>query len=67
MNRDLFKEICATNKLSIRGIHGEHSESEGGVYDISNTQRLGLSEVQAVTLMYEGVKRLIEEDRKLAA
>lgn len=63
--QDLFKEICATNKLSIRGIHGEHSESEGGVYDISNTQRLGLSEVQAVTLMYEGVKRLIEEDRRL--
>lgn len=65
--QDLFKEICATNKLSIRGIHGEHSESEGGVYDISNTQRLGLSEVAAVTLMYEGVKRLIEEDQRLAA
>jgi creatine kinase/arginine kinase len=65
--QELFKQVCADCKLSIRGIHGEHSESEGGVYDISNTQRLGLSEVEAVTLMYQGVKRLIEEDQRLAS
>ena len=65
-SQDLFQELAATNKLSIRGINGEHSDSEGGVYDISNKQRLGLSEVDAVRLMYEGVQRLLEEDRKLA-
>jgi creatine kinase/arginine kinase len=66
MRQDLFKEVCSECRLSIRGIHGEHSESSDGVYDISNTQRLGLSEVEAVSLMYQGVKRLIEEDRLLA-
>ena len=33
-------------KLQIRGIHGEHSETEGGIYDISNKARLGLTEYE---------------------
>jgi len=28
----------------MRGIHGEHSESDDGVFDISNRRRLGRSE-----------------------
>jgi creatine kinase len=47
------------------GIHGEHTESEGGVYDISNKRRLGLTEVQAVTEMYEGVKEIIRLEKDL--
>ena len=58
--------ICGELELSRRGIHGEHSESAGGVHDISNKRRLGLSEVAAVLTMYEGVKRLIEADRAAA-
>uniref|UniRef100_A0A7E4V5H0 arginine kinase n=1 Tax=Panagrellus redivivus TaxID=6233 RepID=A0A7E4V5H0_PANRE len=55
-----FKQICDKLNLQVRGIHGEHSESEGGVFDISNKQRLGISEYQAVRQMYDGVKKLIE-------
>jgi creatine kinase/arginine kinase len=62
---DEFKEVCKELKLSIRGVHGEHSDSEGGVYDISNKQRLGISEVEAAMTMYDGVKRLIELERQL--
>lgn len=43
-----FKKIADDLGLQIRGIHGEHSESEGGVYDISNKARLGLTEFEAV-------------------
>lgn len=53
-----------------RGIHGEHSESTGadaGVYDISNRRRLGLSEVQCVKDMYEGVKKLLEIEKDAIA
>ncbi len=60
-----FKEICAKLGLSVRGIHGEHSESEGGVYDISNKRRLGVSEVGLVRLMAEGVTTLLDEEAKL--
>jgi protein-arginine kinase len=40
-------------------VHGEHSASEGGVYDVSNKQRLGITQYQAVKQMYDGVKQLI--------
>ena len=40
-------------KLQIRGIHGEHSETEGGVYDISNKARLGLTEFEGQFFTYK--------------
>ncbi|KAL3123637.1 hypothetical protein niasHT_005665 [Heterodera trifolii] len=58
-----FKKICEDLKLQVRGIHGEHSESEGGVYDVSNKARLGLTEFEAVKQMYDGVKKLIELEK----
>ena len=48
--------------LQIRGIHGEHSESNDHIYDISNKHRLGLSEVNLVEDMYIGVKALLERE-----
>jgi len=60
-----FKAITDKHHLQIRGIHGEHSESEGGVYDISNRRRLGVTEVEAVQDMYDGVLALIEAEKGL--
>lgn len=51
--------------LSVRGIHGEHSESVGGVVDISNKQRLGITEVGGVAKMYDGLVRLLKEEDAL--
>jgi len=62
-----FKEICNKMHLQPRGIHGEHTESEGGVYDISNKRRLGLTEYQAVTEMVRGVQILGLLEKSLAA
>jgi len=62
---DSFKMICDKHHLQIRGIHGEHSSSEGGIYDISNKKRLGVSEVECVQDMYDGVVALIEAEKKL--
>ena len=63
---EAFKAITDKYHLQIRGIHGEHSESEGGVYDISNRRRLGITEVEAVQDMYDGVVALIAAEKKLA-
>ena len=60
-----FKSITDKFHLQIRGIHGEHSKSEGGIYDISNRRRLGISEVQAVQDMYDGVAALIDTEKSL--
>lgn len=62
---EAFKAITDKFYLQIRGIHGEHSESEGGVYDISNRRRLGITEVQAVQDMHDGVVALIEAEKAL--
>jgi len=60
-----FKEICEKLGLSVRGIHGEHSESEGGVFDISNKQRLGISEIDCIKRLYEGIRQLLAEEKLL--
>ena len=62
---EVFKAITDKYHLQIRGIHGEHSESEGGIYDISNRRRLGITEVQAVQEMYNGVVALIKAEKEL--
>ena len=62
---EAFKAITDKHHLQIRGIHGEHSQSEGGVYDISNRRRLGITEVQAVQDMHDGVVALIEAEKAL--
>ncbi|XP_064653124.1 taurocyamine kinase-like [Lineus longissimus] len=60
-----FKDICEKLNLQPRGIHGEHTESVGGVYDVSNKRRLGLSEIDAVTEMANGVAEIIKMEREL--
>ena len=60
-----YKEITDKYFLQIRGTDGEHSESSGGVYDISNKRRLGVTEVQCVQDMYNGIVELIEVEKSL--
>ncbi|PLY06971.1 MAG: arginine kinase [Arcobacter sp.] len=60
-----FEEITDKYYLQIRGIHGEHSQSEDGIYDISNKRRLGVTEVQCVQDMYDGVVELIKIEKEL--
>ncbi|KAL4233034.1 hypothetical protein ACF0H5_007720 [Mactra antiquata] len=60
-----FKEVCESLNLQPRGIHGEHSDSVGGVYDISNKRRMGLSEIEAVQEMRKGVEKIIQLESQL--
>jgi creatine kinase/arginine kinase len=43
-NKAKFNEIADKYYVQIRGIHGEHTETDDGVFDISNKRRLGRSE-----------------------
>lgn len=60
-----FNKITDSHHLQIRGIHGEHSESESGIFDISNRRRLGVTEVECVQDMYNGVVALIKREKEL--
>lgn len=53
--------------LRVSGIHGEHTESVGGVYDISNKRRMGLTEIQALQEMRHGVEEIIRIEKEMAA
>lgn len=47
------------------GVHGEHTESVGGVYDLSNKRRLGLSEIDAASEMAKGITEIIKIEASL--
>merc|ERR1711937_869719 len=64
-NKDQFNAIADKYFVQIRGIHGEHTETNDGVFDISNRRRLGRSEKDLVQDMYNGVKAMIEAEKKL--
>lgn len=58
-----LKQICLEMGLAVRGIAGEHSASVGGVFDISNKARLGISEADIVELLATGAKKLIAMEK----
>jgi protein-arginine kinase len=49
----------------VRGTRGEHTEAEGGVYDISNKRRMGLTEGDAVKEMQNGILELIKIEKSM--
>merc|ERR1719361_1930414 len=64
-DESVLKALCEQHNLQARGVDGEHSASKGGVYDISNKRRLGLTEYQAINEMREGIAFVIAEEKKL--
>ena len=60
-----LKPLCESLNLQPRGVHGEHSASLGGIYDISNKVRIGKTEFELVSSMCNGIKILLDEEFKL--
>lgn len=64
-NKAKLEEVAAKYNLQVRGTRGEHTEAEGGVYDISNKRRMGLTEFDAVKEMYDGITEIIKIEKSL--
>jgi arginine kinase len=60
-----LKAIANKYYVDIRGAHGEHTETDDHVYDISNKRRLGRSEAELVQDMYNGVTAMISKEKSL--
>lgn len=60
-----LEHICSAMQLQPRGSAGEHSAAEGGKWDVSNKQRIGLSEAELVQTMINGITKLIELEEAL--
>jgi len=60
-----FFQLVQRLKLEARGKYGETDRQYTGIFDISNAERLGKSEVHLINLMVEGVAKLIRIERQL--
>jgi creatine kinase len=60
-----FKSVLKKLRLQSRGTGGVDTAAEGGVFDISNADRLGFSEVDLVQLVINGVNQMIEFEKQL--
>ncbi|KAK3699924.1 hypothetical protein QZH41_016586 [Actinostola sp. cb2023] len=60
-----FSTILDRLRLQKRGTGGVDTAAEGGVFDISNTDRLGFSEVQLVQKVIDGINLLIQMEMRL--
>ncbi|XP_046842019.1 creatine kinase B-type-like [Xenia sp. Carnegie-2017] len=60
-----FDEILGKLKLQKRGTGGVDTAAVGSIFDISNSDRLGVSEVELVQLVVDGVNRLIKIEKRL--
>jgi len=60
------KAVCKPLGLSVRGLGGEHTPiGADGTVDISPSVRLFIKECDIIAKLYEGIKRLIEEENTL--
>jgi len=60
-----LEEVASKFNLQVRGTAGEHTESVGGVYDISNKRRMGLTEYDAVKEMHDGILEMIRIEKSM--
>jgi len=60
-----FKDVLKSMKLQARGTAGVDSASTGGTWDISNSDRLGHSEVDLCNIFIEGLAQIIRWEQAL--
>ena len=63
--QDKFASILKSLRLQKRGTGGVDTASTDGIFDISNADRLGYSEVELVQKVVDGVKLMIEMEKAL--
>jgi len=64
-DEERFNKILSAYKLQKRGTGGVDTAATGGTFDISNSDRLGSSEVELVQAVIDGVSHMIEMEQKL--
>ncbi|XP_058468616.1 creatine kinase B-type [Solea solea] len=62
-----FGDVLKRLRLQKRGTGGVDTAAVGGVFDISNADRLGFSEVELVQMVVDGVHLLVDMEKCLEA
>lgn len=64
-NREILNRLARENHLQIRGTRGEKTKVQEAVFDISNAQRLGITETDIIRNLHEGIAALIKAEETL--
>ena len=64
--RDILYRTAEKSGLQVRGTGGEKTGVRDSVFDISNKQRLGITETECVHTLHKGVIALIRLEQQLA-
>jgi len=62
-----FLTILEKMRLQKRGAGGVDAEAVGGIFDISNADRIGFSEIELVNMLIDGVNFIVKCEKKLEA
>lgn len=62
---DLLAQAVVSVLIKSLAPGGVDTAAVGGVFDVSNADRLGFSEVELVQMVVDGVKLLIEMEKRL--
>jgi len=62
-----FLTILEKMRLQKRGAGGVDAEAVGGIFDISNADRIGFSEIELVNMLIDGVNFIVRCEKKLEA
>ncbi|CAK7302311.1 Creatine kinase B-type [Vulpes lagopus] len=62
---ETFPKVLKWLRLQKRGTGGVDTAAVGGVFEVSNADHLGFSEVELVQVVVDGVKLLIEMEQRL--
>ena len=60
-----FKKVLGGMRLQARGTGGVDSASTGGMWDISNADRVGKGEVQLCNILMEGIAQLTKWENEM--
>ncbi|XP_066956668.1 arginine kinase-like [Macrobrachium rosenbergii] len=64
-DKRILEDAADQFNLQVRGTAGEHSEAKDYTFDISNRRRLGLTEIECLQEMYDGVKEIIRLEKSM--
>ncbi len=62
---ELLARLARSHHLQIRGTGGEKTAVEDAVFDISNCRRFGISEIEIIQNLYQGISAIIQAEEKL--
>lgn len=65
LGEETLQKLVRAHDLQIRGTEGEKTRVKDKVFDISNRIRLGRSERQIVQSLHQGLKAIIQAEKKL--